>query len=93
VCLVSSAEEALEAMAHGTFDLLLVDVKMPEHDGMWLAREVREKWPEVPIVVISGYPTPGTILDGLESGAACFLAKPFAPDELVEAVRETLEKE
>ncbi len=93
VRLVFSADKALEAMAHSAFDLLLVDVKMPGHDGMWLTREVKEQWPEVPIVVMSGYPTPETILDGLELGAARFLAKPFAPDELIEAVRETLGKE
>lgn len=93
VVLVSSADRALEALAHSAFDLVLVDVKMPGHDGMWLTHEVKEKWPEMSIVVMSGYPTPETILDGLGSGAACFLAKPFTPDELIEAVREALEKE
>jgi DNA-binding NtrC family response regulator len=72
VYLVPSAKKALEAMEHHDFAILLIDVKMPEQDGMYLMRKVKEKWPEVPIVVMSGYPTPETIANGLQFGAAKF---------------------
>jgi DNA-binding response OmpR family regulator len=92
VCLVPSADKALEVMKNNIFDILLIDVKMPERDGMYLMREVKEQWPEVPIVVMSGYPTPETIADGFQLGAEKFIAKPFTPDELLAIVRQVLHK-
>jgi DNA-binding NtrC family response regulator len=93
VYLVPSAEKALEAMENNDFAILLIDVKMPEQDGMYLMRKVKEKWPEVPIIVMSGYPTPETIAGGFQLGAAKFIAKPFTPDELFETVQQVLQEE
>ena len=93
VHLASSANEALEVLEIDGFGLLLIDVKMPEHNGMWLIREVKGKFQEIPIVVMSGYPTPETIADGLKLGADSFIAKPFTPDELIESVQKALKKE
>lgn len=92
VYLVPGAEKAPEELEHNIFDLLLIDVKMPEQDGMYLMREVKEQWPEVSIVVMSGYPTPETIADGFQLGAEKFIAKPFTPDELLAIVRQVLHK-
>ncbi len=90
--LVSSANKALEVMEGDAFSLLLIDVKMPEHDGMWLIREIKRICPEIPIIVMSGYPTPRTIDNGFKLGADSFIAKPFTPDELIEVVRKVLKK-
>ena len=90
VNLVSSANEALKSIENDDFGLLFIDVKMPEHDGMWLIQQVKEKWPRILIVVMSGYPTPETIADGVKMGTANFIAKPFTPDELLESVRKAL---
>ncbi len=92
VCMVPSADKALEVMKNKTFDILLIDVKMPERDGMYLMRAVKKQWPEVPIVVMSGYPTPETVAEGLKLGAEEFIAKPFTPDELLKIVRQVLPK-
>jgi len=93
VYLVPSADEALKAMKKEVSDLLLVDVKMPKHDGIYLMQKVKEKWPDVPIIVMSGYPTPDTITDGAKMGADAFIAKPFTPDELLETIRQVIQKE
>lgn len=93
VYLVPSANKALQAMKKEGFGLLLVDIKMPEHDGLYLMREVKKKWPDIPIIVMSGYPTSETITDGTEMGAAAFIPKPFTPDELLETVRLVILKE
>jgi DNA-binding response OmpR family regulator len=91
--LVPSADKALDAMEHGDFALLLIDVKMPGHDGIYLMREVREKWPDMPIIVMSGYHTLETIEEAIETGADAFIPKPFTPDELLEKIRKVMEKE
>jgi DNA-binding NtrC family response regulator len=91
VTTVRSAAEALETVRKDTFDLLLIDVKMPKHDGPFLMREIKKDLPQVPILVMSGYPTPETIADVMQAGAARFIPKPFRPDDLTRAVRGVLE--
>jgi DNA-binding NtrC family response regulator len=92
VSTVPSAEQALEAVKNSDFDLLLIDVKMPERDGMYLLREIKKNWPEMPSIVMSGYPTPETIADVLRLGASLFIPKPFRPDELMKSVRQVIQK-
>ena len=87
-----SADDALEKIKNYDFDLLLIDVKMPKHDGIFLMREVKKNWPDIPIIVMSGYPTPETIADVLKLGATQFISKPFRPDELMKSVRQVLQK-
>jgi DNA-binding NtrC family response regulator len=93
VMLVPSADEAIKAMKKENFALLLIDVKMPKHDGMYLMEKVKEKWPNVPIIVMSGYYTKETIKEAFQMGATNFIAKPFEPDELIKTVRYTIKKE
>ena len=97
VTLVSSVKEAVELLEDGYFDLMVMDVKMPEHDGMYLLKKIKEKWPldiwpELPVVVMSGYPTPDTISESLVRGARAFLEKPFTPDELISSVKKSLKR-
>ncbi len=90
VSLVSSTDSALERMGKEDFALVLVDVKMPRRDGMYLMQKIKGKWPEIPTIVMSGYPTPQTVAEGIKMGAARFIPKPFTPDELIESVRQVL---
>jgi DNA-binding NtrC family response regulator len=92
VLTVPSADEALEMIRKYDFDLLLLDVKMPKHDGMFLMREIKKDLPDAPIIVMSGYPTPETIADVLKLGATQFIPKPFKPDELVKLIRQVIQK-
>jgi DNA-binding NtrC family response regulator len=91
VLTVPSADEALEIIKKYDFDLLLIDVKMPKHDGMFLMREIKKDLPEIPIIVMSGYPTPETVADVLELGATQFIPKPFRPDELIKTIHQVIQ--
>jgi DNA-binding NtrC family response regulator len=93
VVLVPSADKALKEMKHEEFALLLIDVKMPEHDGMYLMQEVKKRWPGKPVIVMSGYYTVNTINEAIRMGAATFIAKPFEPEELVQTIHQVIEKE
>ncbi len=90
VRLCTSAPEALAELSAGTCHLLLVDVIMPEYDGLYLIVQVRRDYPGLPILVMSGYPTPETIASGRQMGATHFIAKPFTPEELSAAVARAL---
>jgi DNA-binding NtrC family response regulator len=87
-----SADDALEKVKNCDFDLLLIDIKMPKRDGMYLMREIKKKWPEIPTIVMSGYPTPETISEVVKLGATQFIPKPFRPDELARLVHQVLQK-
>jgi len=93
VGLAKSAEEALEAINREAFSLILLDIKMPHKDGMTFMRQVKETWPEIPVIIMSGYVTMKTMEEVAKTDAATFLAKPFTPDELVQAVDQVLTKE
>ncbi|UCF99351.1 MAG: response regulator [Spirochaetaceae bacterium] len=88
--LTSNVNQALQILKEKNFDLILVDVIMPEYDGIYLIGNVRQMLPDLPILVMSGYPTPETISSGLRMGATHFIAKPFTPDELIDAVHKAL---
>ena len=90
---VPSAQEALMALEREEFLLLLIDVKMPEYNGMYLMEEVKRKWADIPMIVMSGYDTAETIEEAAQKGAATFIPKPFTPDELIETIRQVIEKE
>ena len=92
VSTVRGADDALEILRQDTFDLLLVDVKMPKRDGLDLMKEIRKDFPDLAVIVMSGYSTPETVADALRSGANHFIAKPFRPDELMKAVQQVLRK-
>lgn len=94
VLFTNSADGALKILETETPVLLLVDVKMPGRDGISLMAELKETRPEIPIVVMSGYPTMETISEAAKKGAARFISKPFTPDELLDTVRRVMpEKE
>jgi YesN/AraC family two-component response regulator len=88
----SSAAEALAVLERISPDLLLIDVKMPVHDGMYLMRRLRDQHPGIPIVVMSGYATGETVKEAEALGAAYFLPKPFTPDELADTLRSVTKK-
>jgi DNA-binding NtrC family response regulator len=93
VLLAESVEQALNILINEIPALLLIDVKMPAQDGMYLMKKVKEKWPAIPVIVMSGYPIDSTVKTAADLGAATFIAKPFTPDELLETVGAVLQKE
>lgn len=89
----AGAVEALEvlAMLHGRVDLVLVDVVMPEVNGVDLVRLIREKWSEPSILFMSAFPAEVLAREGLQDLRVHFLAKPFTRAELLSAVRRAME--
>jgi two-component system, cell cycle sensor histidine kinase and response regulator CckA len=85
--------EALDVLrlARGQVDLLIVDVIMHGCDGVELARQVLEQWPDQHVVYMSAHPAEVLVRHGLPSLDVPFLAKPYTRDEALTRVREALE--
>jgi len=81
-----SADIALEIMTASPATLVLCDVKMPIHDGLWLVERLRTRWPDVPIVMITAAQDEETVGVSRQLGAFDYLTKPIAPRQLREAV-------
>lgn len=85
--------EALKLLRAQHFDLLLLDVRMPEMNGFELLRLARERDPELAILVMTGHGTVDTAVEALHNGAEGLVVKPFESGEkLVQSVRDALTK-
>ncbi len=91
VTLVPSAEHALEALRGGPFDVLLTDVKMPGLGGMELLAQVRTHWPDVRVVVMTGFGSVQDAVTAMKAGAADYIIKPIERDELLLLLERALE--
>jgi DNA-binding NtrC family response regulator len=83
---VASANDALEEMAARPADILVADLTMPLHDGIWLLERVHQQWPSTLIIVESGAQEFGTILKAKAQGAMAFIPKPIERELLHQAV-------
>ena len=81
------AAAALEVMHDGTkVDLALVDVRMPDFDGLELLRSIKAEWPDVPVVMLSTYENAPYVKRALADGAAGYLLKDATPEDLSQAI-------
>jgi len=88
----ATAAEGLERLAAGSVDLLLLDLMLPDRPGLEVLAEVRSRWPEIPVVVITAYSSVESAIAAMRQGAYHYLPKPFRNDEIVHVVRQALEK-
>src|SRR5260221_8739419 len=79
-----SAIIALEVMTASPASVVLCDVRMPIHDGLWLVERLRARWPDVPIVMITAAQDDETVAASRQLGAFEFLTKPIAARQLRE---------
>ena len=86
----SSGKEALELLENEPFNLVLLDLKMPDMDGIEVLKKIKNTWPDTKVVMITGYSTVETAVKTLKLGAFSYLEKPFTPDTLLEIAREAL---
>lgn len=86
----ASGCDALDACRAEPFDLMLTDLKMPDMDGLEVIQAMADEFPEVRIVVITGYPTPESAETAAKLGIFDYLEKPLSPERLSAATAEVL---
>jgi DNA-binding NtrC family response regulator len=86
----TSAKKALREDL-SAYDLLMSDIRMPDMDGLQFLRQVHEKWPELPVILMTAYGSLETTMEALRLGAWDYISKPFSPDQIRAMVKKVLE--
>jgi len=91
----ANGREALELLAWQPAGIILLDIKLPDMDGVELLKTIRREYPDTEVIMITGYPTIQGAVECIKHGAMDYLVKPFRLDELevlVEKARGLLEQ-
>jgi DNA-binding NtrC family response regulator len=83
-------KEAIRVMEQDPFDVILLDLRMPDLDGMSVLKTIKNRWPDCEVVVITGYPTIESAKEAVRLGAQNYLAKPVCPDDVVKAANDAM---
>jgi len=89
---VTNGATALQILAHEAVDLIVLDLNMPEMNGLELMHIIHTQWPLTVIVILTGYGTLDSALSALRHGVHDYLLKPVSPDEIKSSIRQGLEK-
>ncbi len=89
--LTADGQQCLDCLDNaGDIGLVLLDIKMPQVNGMDVLKIIRDKHPDVKVVVITGYKSVETASEAVNLGAAGYIVKPFKSEEILETVRKNL---
>src|SRR5258708_10434724 len=86
----SSGQETLDACSKESYDLLLLDVKLPDMSGKDVLKALHEKYPSTDVMIVTGYQDINLVVELLKLGAKEYLTKPIEPEDLIGRVRSTL---
>jgi Response regulator containing CheY-like receiver, AAA-type ATPase, and DNA-binding domains len=90
VASASDGREALQILKSSKIAAVVTDLKMPDIDGMELLSRISEKYPEVPVIMITAHGTVATAVEALKKGALDYITKPFDLDELKNVISKAI---
>ncbi len=92
ISVAENGEKALELLRARDIDLVLTDIKMPEMDGLALSEKVKETNPEMPVVLMTGYPTVDSAISALRMKVSDYVVKPFNINQLYKTIDKLLKE-
>ncbi len=87
-----SAEEARQLLRQGSFDLVIIDLRLPDCSGLDLLREVRKSTPALPVIMITAVATRESAMEALRCGAVDYMLKPLEAEAILEKAEAALKK-
>jgi len=87
---VTTGKEALEKLKNVYYSLILLDVKLPDMDGIQIILEIEETSPKMRKIIMTGYPSVEKAQQAINYGADAFLVKPFSPEVLLKEIKKQL---
>src|SRR3954466_14289941 len=88
----ASAREAMQALDSSTPQVVVSDIRMPGSSGLELLQKMKEKYPALPVIIMTAYSDLDSAVAAFQGGAFEYLAKPFDVDKAVELIRRALEE-
>jgi len=82
--------QVAQAMQDDRFDVVLLDLRMPDMDGMQVLKLLKTRWPESEVIIITGYPTLETAKQAVTLGAYDYPTKPVGPEQVIEAANAAM---
>jgi DNA-binding NtrC family response regulator len=92
IAVAENGDKALEMTRTRKFDLVLTDVKMPEMDGLTLTGHIRQSFPKMPVVIMTGFPSVDTAVAALRNKADDYVIKPFNINQLYKVLEAKIKE-
>ena len=89
----TDARQGLTWALERNYDGILLDIKMPQMDGIQFLEQLRKTKPDVPVMIMTGYPSIPNAAAAVRLGASDYVTKPFTPEEITQSVRRMLRRE
>jgi len=90
---VDTARKAIERVKRKFYNLALIDIRLPDMEGIELLTKMRNTTPKMRKIIITGYPTLQNAVEAVNRGADAYIMKPFEMEKVLEAIREQLRKQ
>ena len=88
----NNGKEAISLVDKEEFDLLLVDLKLKDIDGLQVMREAKIRWPDIAVIMLTGHGSLESAMEAIKYGASDYLLKPTSVEDLKDSIRRGLEK-
>ncbi len=88
-----TAAEALKAIRNGRWDIVILDISLPDSSGLEVLKKIKEHWPALPVIIFSMYPEDQFALRAIRGGASAYLTKDIPSNEFALAIRRILQGE
>ncbi len=85
-----NAAEAKSKLKATAFDLVLTDLRLPNYDGLLLLEYIKNTYPKIPVIVMTGYAEVDTAVTAMKKGAYDYISKPFTPEEIMLLITDAL---
>src|SRR5260221_5367065 len=87
-----TGRQGLQMIADQKPDVVLLDLGLPDSEGLGLLREIRQAHPDLPVIVVTAHDSLNNAIDSIKVGAFHFISKPYVPEELLSLVAKALEQ-
>ena len=93
VTTAGGADEAHEKLQAQAFDLVFLDIKMPKKSGLMLLTEIKQLFPDLPVLLLTAFASLDSAIEAVRRGAADYLLKPIDPPQILSRVRQVLSEQ
>ncbi|MEW6049883.1 MAG: response regulator [Candidatus Zixiibacteriota bacterium] len=93
IAVAENGEKALEILHDRSVDLVLSDIKMPQMDGLALTAELKQEYPSIPVILMTGFPSVDSAVSALRSRVVDYIIKPFNINQLYKLAEATVKRQ